>query len=106
MTVYADVLFFINFIFDAEILILLCKLYSKKVPPIRLLASAIFGGIVSVFTFIPYLEIFARMPSGFIVPIIMVYTVFYPVNLRGFFGKYLSFLAISFTLSGAINFFG
>ncbi len=106
MTVYADVLFLINFIFDAEILIILCKIYSKKFPKIRLLISAALGGVVSVFAFIPYLEILTRMPSGFIVPIIMVYTVFYPMNLRSFLGKYLSFLAISFTLSGAINFFG
>ncbi len=106
MTVYADVLFLINFVFDAEILILLCKIYSKKIPKTRLLMSAAVGGTVSVFAFIPYAEILARMPSGFILPIIMVYMVFYPINLRSFLGKYLSFLAISFTLSGAINFFG
>ena len=106
MTVYADVLFLINFKFDTEILIILCKIYSKKVPKIRLIASSVLGGMISVFAFVPYLEIFARMPSGFIVPIIMVYTVFYPVKTKDFLGKYLSFLAISFTLSGAVNFFG
>ena len=106
MTVYADVLFLINFIFNSETLILLCKIYSKKIPKIRLFVSAILGGVISVFAFIPYLEFFARTPASFILPAIMILLVFYPVKYIDFFGRYLSFLAISFMLSGAVIFFG
>ena len=105
MTVYADVLFLINFIFNSETLILLCKIYSKKIPKIRLLVSAMLGGVISVFAFIPYLEFFARTPACFIVPALMILLVFYPVKSTDFFGRYLSYLAISFMMSGAVIFF-
>ncbi len=104
MTVYADVSFFINFLFDAEILFLLCKVYSKKIPALRLIIASFMGGILSVFAFIPYLEIFARPPARFIIPIFMVCIVFMPLKTKAFFSRYLSYLAISFIMSGIINF--
>lgn len=106
MTVYADTSFFINFAFDAEILILLCKIYSKKVPKLRLFVSALLGGLAGVFVFIPYLEILTRPPARFILPILMVYIVFFPISLKGFLSRYASFLAVSFIMSGAVNFLG
>lgn len=104
MTVYADVSFLINFAFDAEILLLLCKVYSKKIPKLRLFLSACIGGLLGVFAFIPYLEIIARPPARFIIPIFMVFIVFMPLEWKTFFSRYLSYLAISFVMSGAINF--
>lgn len=106
MTVYADVSFFINFLFDAEILFLLCKVYSKKVPILRLFLASSLGGILGVFAFIPYLEIFARPPARFIIPIFMVCIVFLPLKMKAFFSRYLSYLGISFIMSGIINFLG
>lgn len=106
MTVYADVSFFINFLFDAEILFLLCKVYSKKVPILRLFFASCLGGISGVFAFIPYLEIFVRPPARFIIPIFMICIVFLPLKPKAFFSRYLSYLAISFIMSGIINFLG
>ncbi len=106
VTVYADVSFFINFTFDAEILFLLCKVYSKKVPTIRLFLASCLGGLLGVFAFIPYLEIFARPPARFIIPIFMICMVFMPLGSKGFLSRYLSYLAISFVMSGLINFLG
>ncbi len=106
MTVYADVSFFINFAFDAEILFLLCKVYSKKVPVLRLLFASASGGLLGVFAFIPYLEIMARSPARFFVPIFMIYLVFMPLGIKAFFSRYISYLAISFIMSGIINFLG
>ncbi|MBR5808710.1 MAG: sigma-E processing peptidase SpoIIGA, partial [Clostridia bacterium] len=53
VTVYADVSFFINFTFDAEILLLLCKVYSKKAPMLRLILASCLGGLLGVLAFIP-----------------------------------------------------
>lgn len=106
MTVYADILFLINFVFNAEILVVLCKIYSQKIPFLRVFLSSFFGGIISVFSFIPYLEFFARVPAGFVVSFIMVYLVFYPIDRKEMFFKYFLFLSISFMLSGAIFFLG
>ena len=104
VTVYADVSFFINFTFDAEILFLLCKVYSKKVPVLRLFVASFIGGLLGVFAFIPYLEIMAIPPARFIIPIFMIYMVFMPVGTKAFFSRYISYLAISFVMSGLINF--
>lgn len=106
MTLYADVCFFINFAFDAEILVLLCRIYSKKVPKLRLMIASLVGGLVSVFPFIPYFEILSRPPARFIIPVFMVGMVFAPINFKAFLSRYLSFVAISFIMSGAINFLG
>lgn len=105
MTAYIDVSFFVNFAFDAELLMILCKVYSKKISPARLFASAALGGLVGVFVFVPYLEILARYPARFIMPIFMVYIVFAPCPFKDFIGKYISFITVSFILSGAILFF-
>lgn len=106
MTVYADVAFFINFAFDAEILLLLCKIYWKKAPILKIILASCLGGLLGVFAFIPYLEILARTPARVIMPVFMVYIVFYPFERRAFFSRYLSFLAISFVMCGLINFLG
>ena len=105
MTLYADICFFINAAFDAEILVLLCRIYSKKVPKMRLIISSLLGGLFGLFAFIPYLEILSRPPARFILPVFMVYIVFKPINFKSFFGRYLTFISISFIMSGAINFF-
>ena len=104
MTVYADVSFLINFAFDAEILLLLCKVYSKKVPKLRLFLASFLGGLLGVFAFIPYFEILARPPARFIIPIFMIYIVFAPFCVKDFFSRYVSYLGISFIVSGMINF--
>ena len=106
MTVYADVCFFINFAFDAEILVLLCKIYSKKVPKLRTALVSLLGGIFGVFPFIPYFEMLSRMPARFIIPAFMVYIVLIPKSFKGFLSRYLTFISISFIISGAVNFFG
>lgn len=104
MTLYADVCFFINAVFDAEILVLLCRIYSKKVPKLRLMISAMAGGLFGVFAFIPYFEILSRPPARFILPAFMVYAVLKPSDLKAFLSRYLTFISISFIMSGAINF--
>lgn len=104
MTVYADISFFINFLFDAEILILLCKIYSHKIPKIKLILAALMGGLLGVFVFVPYLEILSRPPMRCIIPLFMVYIVFRPTNFKELFDKYASFLSISFLMSGMVFF--
>lgn len=106
MTVYADVSFFINFLFDAEILVLLCKVYSKKLPILRVIIASFLGGISGVFAFIPYLEILVRPPARFIIPIFMISIVFNPLKRKAFFSRYSAYLAISFFMSGMMNFLG
>lgn len=106
MTVYVDILFLTNFTFDAQILILLCKIYSKKVSVLRIILSSCIGGLVGVFAVLPYFEIFSRPVFRYVLPIFFIYYIFYPINLKGFVSRYLSFLTISFIYAGVIDFVG
>lgn len=105
MTVYADVLFMLNFVFDLEILIILLRLYSKKVPPVRLLLSTCIGGMQGIFVFIPYFRILCSPPARFLMPLLLVAAVFVPCKIGELVGGWSCFLAISFVVLGAINFF-
>lgn len=105
MTVYADVLFLINFVFNTEILILLCLVFYKKRSLIRIILSSMIGSVFGVMVFIPYLEIFTRPPSNLIIPLFMIYLVFGKQKIKDYFAIYISFTVISFIISGAVNFF-
>ncbi len=105
MTVYADVLFIINFLFDAEILLILLRLYSKKIPLVRLLLSTCIGGLQGIFVFIPYFRILCAPPARFLIPLVLVWAVFAPCKTGELIGAWISFLTISFAFSGAISFF-
>ena len=85
MTVYADISFFINFLFDAEIIALLCKVFSRRVPKLRAFFASALGGLTGIFVFIPYLEFFARTFWCYVIPIFIVFVVFSPKNLKNFF---------------------
>ncbi len=104
MTVYADVLFFMNFAFDIEILFLLFRLYSKKIPPVRLLLSACLGGAQGLFAFIPYFGILFAPPARFLMPLLMVMAVFLPCKQKECLGAWGCFMIISFVFNGAVNF--
>ena len=104
MTVYADVIFFVNFAFDAEIFLILLRLYSKRIPPVRFLLSTCIGGLQGIFVFIPYFRMLCSPPARFLMPLIMVTIVFMPCTKKELTGAWLSFLSISFIFSGAIGF--
>ena len=106
MTVYADILFLMNFLFDAEILVLLCKIYSKKVQLSRVLLSAAVGGLFGVFAFIPYFRILAGPPARVVLPVVMTALVFLPCKKEMLAGASVIFMGMSFIVSGAVSFFG
>lgn len=105
MTVYADVLFLTNFLFDAGILIILLRLSSRKIPVLRLLLSACMGGVQSLFAFVPYFRILCMPPARFAAAFIMAFIVLYPCRPAETVRGGIALLASAFILSGAISFF-
>lgn len=105
MTVYADIIFLLNMAFDAEILVILLKLYSKKIPVFRLLLSTCIGGMQGIFVFIPYFKIFCSPPARLFMPLFMTMAVFLPCRRRELLEAWCMFLVISFVFSGIITFF-
>lgn len=106
MTVYADVLFLINFAFDAQLLFVLCKIYSKKAPVFKILLSAALGGLAGVFVFVPYFGILLWPPAKVVLPVLMTAAVFLPCRKKMLASASATFAGMSFMFSGAVNFFG
>ena len=105
MSVYLDIAFFINFLFDAEILFLLLKVASKKITYSRLFISALLGGLQGVFVFLPYFRILSLPPVSFLVSFFMVFVAVNPQSKKELFGSYIIFLMIAFFFGGAMTFF-
>lgn len=104
MSVYLDIAFFVNFIFDAEILFLVLTVTSKKITYFRLFLSALMGGLQGVFVFFPYFRILSLPPVSFLVSFLMVYIAVKPLTKKELFENYLVFLLTAFLLGGAMTF--
>ncbi len=105
MTIYADILFLINMVFDLEMLLIMLRLCSKKIHIFRLLLSACLGGMQGVFLFIPYFRVLCISPMRFLYPLLTVFIAAKPRGAREAAEEYLVFMGISFLFSGAITFF-
>lgn len=106
MEIYADKIFFTNFIFDFGILITLLKISGQKIRILRLMLSACLGGVQGVFVFIPYFRILGTPPMRFILPLVMTAIVFMPCGFGELIKNGMLFFITAFVLSGAACFFG
>ena len=104
MSVYLDVAFFINFMFDAQIILLTLTVISKKIVYPRIIFSAFLGGLQGVLVFFPYFRILSLPPVSFLVSLLMVFTAVNPNSLKELFEGYIFFLIASFLIGGAMAF--
>lgn len=106
MVIYADIVFFANFIFNAGLLFALYKFRSRKIRPFRLLTAALLGGGLGVAVLIPYLQPFLSAAARYLFPFIMSAICFAPCNLRTVVLGGIYLLALSFLFAGLMEFFG
>lgn len=99
MTIYIDVLFFINLISDFLILSLCDNSYSKKSIIKKICASGIGSLYACLFVF-DFTNTIYSLSGKIIVSLIMCIISFCPVSPKIFFKNYLSFIAISMMFSG------
>lgn len=104
MSVYLDIAFLVNFLFDCEIIFLTLKISSKKIVYSRIAFAGILGGLEGVFVFFPYFRILSQPPVSFLVLLLMIHIAAKPSSKREFFESYLLFLVISFIFGGAMTF--
>lgn len=104
MSVYLDLAFFLNFLFDGELIILSHLICSKKVRPFRVLLAAFLGGVEGVFVFFPYFGILSLPPVSILVSLLITAAAISPCRKRDFFAFYIVFLGSSFFLAGIITF--
>ncbi|MBE7015966.1 MAG: hypothetical protein E7417_04005, partial [Ruminococcaceae bacterium] len=106
MVVYADVVFIVNFLFNAELLQISHKLQSVKVSPLRLVLSALIGGVASVAVFVPYLQTVCHVAARYTLPFLMSFICRYPCGTKTVIGSGIVLLFVSFCFSGLMNFLG
>jgi hypothetical protein len=104
MSVYLDLAFFINFLFDSELIILSHLICSKKIYPLRIFIAAFLGGLQGVLVFFPYFGILSLPPVSILISLLMTAIAIYPCKKRDFFAFYIVFLGSSFFLAGIIYF--
>lgn len=100
MIVYADILFFLNFIIDYLILYSTSKatyIYTKR---LRLVSGAVVGGIYGVFMFEKDLFLLYNPVAAFVVSLIIIFISFEKINFK----LITNFYIISFSAAGTSMF--
>ena len=102
MTVYIDILFFVNFFMNYLIISVSETIAAKNVKRGRKLFASFLGGIYGVFSFMPDLNFIYSSLAVFFFSAVLVMVVFYPVGIREFLKYILCFYISSFLFSGGI----
>ncbi|MBQ9915114.1 MAG: sigma-E processing peptidase SpoIIGA [Clostridia bacterium] len=100
ITVYIDVLFCTNFIFDFLLLWLCSLLSSCSVSLWRMIAAAAIGALYSVFSFFAFTWQIIRLLTMLLVGGLMCYLCFSPKRWQTFLRTFCIFLATAFLYGG------
>lgn len=100
MTIYLDVVLIENLLMNYIILFATGYLLKRKRNPIRLVLSALLGGIYSILAYIEILEIYSNFILKIILSIVMVYVAYHAKNIKQLLKELLFFYLISFVFGG------
>ncbi len=98
-TIYADVLFLINFIINYLILFTSSQIKALELKRLRLLLSALSGALYGFVLFFPKLALMTSLFSKAVFSALMVFIAF---GKEDFLKNYLSFLLVSIIFGGAV----
>lgn len=101
MTVYADVLVFLNGVITYFLLLCVCAFFKFRPKTYRLILGAILGGISALTIFLPDLNVFVGLFTRITVCFIIVLTAFSFKNKIRFLKYTLAFLTITYIFGGA-----
>lgn len=100
MTIYLDVVLAENLCMNYIILFASAYILKKKVKHIRLIISALIGGIYSILAYIQVLQIYSNIICKFILSIVMVYIAYKPKNIKELIKNIIFFYLVSFVFGG------
>ena len=96
-TVYADVLFFLNFIIDYLLLFLTARITASLFSRLRLLLTSLAGALYAVLCFVPHFLFLTYLPTKLIFSFALI---FFAFGNRNFLRTYLTFFAVSAAFAG------
>ena len=102
-TVYADVLFCVNFIVDYVMLLSVKRLTSLTVRRRRLVAGALVGGIGSFVVLLPPAPFAVSLMISISEAMLITAAAFLPMSVKGYLRTSLLLFAVSFTYCGMMS---
>ncbi len=102
MTVYLDILFFINFLMNFFVISICTAIAPGGSKAVRKILASVLGGIYGVGIFIPELDFLYSVLAVFLFSAGLVAIIFCPCKISEFFKILLVFYISSFMLSGGI----
>lgn len=100
MTIYLDVVLVENLCMNYIIFFASAYVLKKKVKHIRLIISALIGGIYSILAYVQILQIYSNIICKFILSIVMVYIAYKPKNIKELTKDIIFFYLVSFVFGG------
>lgn len=100
MTIYLDVVLIENLCMNYIILFAAGYLLKIKMNHIRLILSAILGGIYSILAYMEILKIYSNFALKIILSIVMVYLAYYAKNVKQLVKQLIFFYLTSFVFGG------
>ena len=104
MSVYLDLAFLANFLFDAELLCLTYFICSEKIRPFRIFLAAFMGGVEGVLVFFPFFRALSEPSVNFAMSLLIVLIAIAPCKIGKFITFYIIFVSASFFLAGFMVF--
>ncbi len=102
MTVYLDVIFLLNILFDACILLIVALIRKQKVRIYRLLIGAVYAASFVFFLLGPYSALFSSPVVKLLFSIGMIWVTFFPFTFRTGLCLLFDLYVVTFSLGGAL----
>ena len=100
MTVYLDVVFFENVVFNYIIILSTALISKSKINTKRIILSSMIGGVFAILNYMVSLHIFVSIVLKVIISIIMILIAFGDYNIKKVFKQITFFYLVSFTFGG------
>lgn len=103
MTVYVDVLIFINAVVDYLLINLSSLITGNRIKTLRLVITALISSLFSLVVFLPYLGAFAELLIRVLSAIVICLIGYGYKNFKNFLKNYLAFLTVSIVFNGLMS---
>ncbi|AZB42847.1 sigma-E processing peptidase SpoIIGA [Bacillus sp. FJAT-42376] len=102
MSVYLDVIWLLNFLFDVFLLLLTASLLKRPKIWYRLLLGGFIGSAIILFLFTPWGPFFSHPAGKVLISVLMIWSAFGFVRFKYFIQNWLMFYFVTFALGGGI----
>ncbi|MCI8482186.1 MAG: hypothetical protein HFJ27_03780 [Clostridia bacterium] len=100
MTIYLDIILLENLCMNYIILFATGLIHKTKIKGFRIFFSSLIGGIYSILSFVPVLQVYSNILFKILLSVVMVYIAFFPSNAKQLVKELIIFYLVSFAFGG------